>query len=384
MVLGYLYIVSLLLFSAHLSSFHVDADIESALDTVISNDFRTLQEADISLDAIEKALRYKDELSSRIQLVVIKNNIVYSVRGLQISVALAKIRRQYGHLPECAFLYFDGPGPVRPVCAYDGFKPHIFSGNTLEGEENIHFFLDRKTMLKSIYNLEASTREALRTPAWKNRKKQLYWVGDFTDDIVRYRGLVSHEDCQKHLGKDYFSTRLALVRLAKEFPEEIAALFWLNMGNAHGKKIVREENLPCTRERISIRDQLRYAYQIVLDGWTATNPGYTWRLASGACVLKPHSPTKQWFYELLTPWVHYVPVENDLTDLIAKIKWLKKNDRKAMRIGNRGRQWAVRFAREPVFLHFGFRVLERLHALQKREEGALDALIERHGLHTIY
>ena len=37
------------------------------------------------------------------------------------------------------------------------------------------------------------------------------------------------------------------------------------------------------------------------------------------------------------PWVHYVPVKNDLSDLIETINWLKNNDEKARIIAYNGR-----------------------------------------------
>jgi hypothetical protein len=41
------------------------------------------------------------------------------------------------------------------------------------------------------------------------------------------------------------------------------------------------------------------------------------------------------------PWVHYVPIQADFSDLVEKIKWLKQNDEKAKEISKN----AVLFAR---------------------------------------
>jgi hypothetical protein len=37
------------------------------------------------------------------------------------------------------------------------------------------------------------------------------------------------------------------------------------------------------------------------------------------------------------PWIHYVPVKNDQSDLVEKIDWLKANDDKAKIIAQNGR-----------------------------------------------
>jgi hypothetical protein len=36
------------------------------------------------------------------------------------------------------------------------------------------------------------------------------------------------------------------------------------------------------------------------------------------------------------PWVHYVPVENDMIDLVEKINWLIENDEEAYNIAQNG------------------------------------------------
>ncbi len=35
-----------------------------------------------------------------------------------------------------------------------------------------------------------------------------------------------------------------------------------------------------------------------------------------------------WFSHLLKPYIHYVPVKSDLSDLIEKIQWCRDNDEK--------------------------------------------------------
>jgi spore maturation protein CgeB len=36
----------------------------------------------------------------------------------------------------------------------------------------------------------------------------------------------------------------------------------------------------------------------------------------------------------LEPWVHFVPIKNDFSDLIEKIKYLNENNEKAKNIAN--------------------------------------------------
>ncbi len=39
-----------------------------------------------------------------------------------------------------------------------------------------------------------------------------------------------------------------------------------------------------------------------------------------------------WFSHLLKPYIHYVPVKSDLSDLIEKIQWCRDNDEKCKEI----------------------------------------------------
>lgn len=56
---------------------------------------------------------------------------------------------------------------------------------------------------------------------------------------------------------------------------------------------------------------------------------FPWLLAGGSAVLKQDSKYYEHFYGQLQPWVHYVPVKADLSDLLQQVQWLKDNDEKA-------------------------------------------------------
>jgi protein glucosyltransferase len=43
---------------------------------------------------------------------------------------------------------------------------------------------------------------------------------------------------------------------------------------------------------------------------------------SGAVIFKPDSVFSEWYYHLLRPWVHYVPVREYLEDAVEQAAWL--------------------------------------------------------------
>ncbi len=59
------------------------------------------------------------------------------------------------------------------------------------------------------------------------------------------------------------------------------------------------------------------------------------------CVLKVTSPFEQWFYQDITPWVHYVPVQSDFSDIEEKIEWCLANDSEASQIAAAGQRFAL-------------------------------------------
>ena len=65
--------------------------------------------------------------------------------------------------------------------------------------------------------------------------------------------------------------------------------------------------------------------------------GFLWKLLSGCCVLKVESDHIQWYYHLLKPMIHYIPVKNDLSDLIEKVIWCKKNNNFCESIASNGK-----------------------------------------------
>jgi hypothetical protein len=67
------------------------------------------------------------------------------------------------------------------------------------------------------------------------------------------------------------------------------------------------------------------------------------RLLMGCCVLKVASGPgyRQWYYDALEPWLHYVPVKCDLSDLNERIAWCRSNLAACREIAARGQAFAL-------------------------------------------
>jgi hypothetical protein len=89
--------------------------------------------------------------------------------------------------------------------------------------------------------------------------------------------------------------------------------------------------------RMTQEEQNRFRYQIYVEGNVAAYR-LGKMLGTGSLVLKVESEYTLWLDQYLQPWVHYVPVRADLSDLVDRIEWCRRNDRQAQGIAEAARQ----------------------------------------------
>jgi len=88
----------------------------------------------------------------------------------------------------------------------------------------------------------------------------------------------------------------------------------------------------------SIRIQLNLIYIYFLHPHSIQ--GTIEKLALPGLLFHHVTPTKDWFHDLLVPWEHYVPVNEDLSDLKSKYEWAQKHPREAKNIAENGTRFA--------------------------------------------
>ncbi len=90
--------------------------------------------------------------------------------------------------------------------------------------------------------------------------------------------------------------------------------------------------LPFTlSSKMSPLEQSNYKYIINVPGHVAAFR-LSIELNMGSVVLLVASPWKLWYSDLLVPYVHYVPVKADLSDLVYQIKWCISHDSECQEI----------------------------------------------------
>ncbi|XP_023951503.2 protein O-glucosyltransferase 2 [Bicyclus anynana] len=135
-------------------------------------------------------------------------------------------------------------------------------------------------------------------------------------------------------GRDSRAERLKLIDIARAHPELINASL-TNFFFFREKEAQYGPKLP----HVSFFKFFDYKYQINIDGTVAAYR-LPYLLAGGGLVLKQESPYYEHFYGQLKPYVHYVPVKRDLSDLVDQLNWVIKYDEKAHDIAKNARIFA--------------------------------------------
>jgi hypothetical protein len=100
------------------------------------------------------------------------------------------------------------------------------------------------------------------------------------------------------------------------------------------------------KPRMEISEMLKYKYLLSIEGNdVATN--LKWALSSQSLVIMPKPRVESWFCEsLLKPYVHYVPVKDDFSDLLEIKKWCDQNPKKCKEIIQNANKYTRAFTNE--------------------------------------
>lgn len=96
--------------------------------------------------------------------------------------------------------------------------------------------------------------------------------------------------------------------------------------------------------RVGTGQWVRHKFALDMDGNTNAWSNLFERLLLGCCVIKVASPLgfRQWYYDDLVPWRHFVPVVADLSDLVATLAWCRAHPAECEAIAAEGSALAHR------------------------------------------
>jgi hypothetical protein len=140
-------------------------------------------------------------------------------------------------------------------------------------------------------------------PTWKDRSSQLCWRGGCSgpnrEESLRIR----------FVDKIYKNNSDTNVRLSHWWKKDM---------------IIPNEYFA---DRIHYSEFFYYKIFFIIDGAVIAS-NHMYGFASGSVPFLI-SNSKCWFSHLIIPYVHYIPVDYDLSNLFEQIEWVKNNDEKA-------------------------------------------------------
>ena len=96
------------------------------------------------------------------------------------------------------------------------------------------------------------------------------------------------------------------------------------------------------KEPISRQQQSRYKYIINVNGHVRAFR-LSYELGMGSVVLAAKTHYHLWFEHILKPYEHYVPIKEDLSDLISQLEWCETHQEKCTEIANGARNFYERY-----------------------------------------
>lgn len=145
-------------------------------------------------------------------------------------------------------------------------------------------------------------------PAWEDRKPIAFWRGGAS-------------------GFDRPSLRVRVARCLANHPHaDVRITPWGGWEN--GQEISPDLFAP----RCDPSVFLQHKYLLIVDG-NCIASNHQWTFGTGAVpILVSHPDNAFWFQRYLTPWVHYIPIRYDLSDLRETLDWLVSHDAEAKAI----------------------------------------------------
>ena len=93
------------------------------------------------------------------------------------------------------------------------------------------------------------------------------------------------------------------------------------------------------RPELSVTELLSYKYLLILEGWGLAS-GLKWMLYSNSVVFMAEPTKVSWAMEdKLVPFVHFIPLKDDFSDLLQQLEWARNHDQECQIISRQARHY---------------------------------------------
>jgi hypothetical protein len=170
-------------------------------------------------------------------------------------------------------------------------------------------------------------------PRWEDRSDDIVWRGGMN-------GCGWASFSPEDMNRPAVLQRIRMVMRLKDMPRADVRFVDLHPTTDDFGTLTSRRGL--LGEPMAAQTWLQRKFAIDIDGYTNTWSNLLVRLLYGCCVLKVESQFgfRQWYYDELKPFEHYVPVSANMADFVEKIEWVRSHDVEAKAIAQRGQALA--------------------------------------------
>ncbi len=173
----------------------------------------------------------------------------------------------------------------------------------------------------------------------KVQKGVQVWPWERKKEIAFWRGATTGGDYNINDWKNM--PRTQLVTLSRDHPALIDAKFVGFHQGADKNPEMLEESSWLLGKKVSEADSLRYKYLVDIDGNSCGWNRLYWTLLSNSVVFKQQSDNIEWYYGILVPYRHFIPIANDCSDLIDQMAWAHVHDDECREIAENATEFAL-------------------------------------------
>lgn len=254
-------------------------------------------------------------------------------------------------LPELDFILYLGDG-------FDGWsrgsEAPVLTFSKLANVDESGLLIPDPLTLALSRQLRLEVKASCAKHPWESRASVAFWRGTTTGgpfDLSNYTQGV----------------RFRLVERSQARPDLVDAVFTgFHSVTPEVEALVRSKGW--LGQYVKIADHFRYRYQVLVDGFTSPWQRYFWGLHGDSVILKQESGLCGWFDAGLEPWIHYVPLASDLSDLEERISWAQAHEDEVRAITERARRFAYTDLTDAVMLGY-MRLLLTEYAKLLRPDG---------------
>lgn len=219
------------------------------------------------------------------------------------------------------------------ICADDGYMEGFPAnmGTIRNQEKTADFFSEERSRRIPSEKLQENEYAVLHRAKWilaMSNKIDVPYTIDIVDRHYFYCSLY-HDFRSFHRGIP-FQNKIAKIVYAGRLHNSSRFNFLQKREKTEGitqreyfySDAVSKENVVCEKGKwIESQEMVEYKYILDMDGNACTWDATAWKLNSGSVLFKVESGWRQWFYDEFHPWIHYVPIADDFSDLQEKYHW---------------------------------------------------------------